>query len=286
MSMPTQPVGRIRLAMIQQAYVPFDRDANMAKAEPAIRDAAAQGAEIVCLPEMFLTGYPGPSATDGEAWEAFVARMRETAEPPDGPYARRLAALAGKLGVHLVAGACERRDGKLYNSAFFFGPDGRHIGTYSKVHVCRFSKMEDLCDDGDNWRVWPVEIGGRTVHVGIMICYDREHPESARVLMLKGAELIIVPNACDIEWKRMSQLQIRAFENVVPIAMANHGKPHNGQSVIIDFHGDVVARAGEDETVVVGDIDIDALREERTKTIWGNHYRRPDRYGLIVAPNA
>ncbi len=270
----------VRVAVIQQSYPDFDRDGNMAKAEAAIRAAAEDGARIVSTVEMFLSGYPHQGKD--EEWDAFVARMHETAEPDDGPYATRLANLAGELGIHLIAGVCEARDGNLYNSAFLFDPHGEHVGTYSKVHVCRFSKMEDLCADGDDWRVWPLDIDGEVVKAGIMICYDREHPESARVLMLKGAELVIVPNACGIEWKRMSQLQIRAFENVYAVAMANHSEPCNGQSVIIDQNGDIVARAGEGEENLIADVDLDAVRDAQSKSIWGDHYRRPDKYGLVA----
>lgn len=273
----------IRLAVIQQAYAPFDRDANLAKAKEAIRCAAERGAHIVCTPEMFLTGYP--NLGKDQDWSEFVQKMRETAEPVDGKYARELAALAGELGVYLVAGVCETRDGKLFNSAFFFGPDGRHIGTYSKVHVCRFSKMENLCTDGDDWHVWPVDVGGRSVRVGIMICYDREHPESARVLMLKGAQVILVPNACGIEEKRLGQLQARAFENAVTVAMANHSKPHNGHSVIFDHEGNQIAIAGDGEAVLIADIDIEAQEQYERDTIWGDHFRRPKKYGLIAERN-
>ena len=270
----------IRLAMIQQAYTPFDRDANYAKAEAAVRLAAERGAQIVCTPEMFLTGYPNPS-TDQD-WNEFVRKIHETAEPLDGEYARKFAALAGELGVYIVAGVCESRNGELFNSAFFFGADGQHIGTYSKVHVCRFSKMENLCTDGDDWYVWPVEVAGRNVRVGIMICYDREHPESARVLMLKGAQVILVPNACGIEEKRLGQLQARAFENAVTVAMANHSKPHNGHSVVFDHEGNQIAVAGDDEAVLIADIDIDAQERYEQNTIWGNHFRRPEKYRLIA----
>lgn len=271
----------VRLAMVQQAYGRFDVEGNCERAERAIREAASNGADIVCTAEMFLTGYPNPA--NGEDWDGFVQQLRDTAEPVDGPYAKRFAALAGELGIYLVIGACEDRDGKLYNSAFFFGPGGEHIGTYSKVHVCRFSKMEDLCEDGDDWHVWPVDIRGRTVRAGIMICYDREHPESARVLMLKGAQIVLVPNACGIEDRRMGQLQTRAFENAFAVAMSNHAAPHNGQSVIIDHHGNIVARAGEGEETVFADIDMDALEEHEKTTIWGNHYRRPAKYGPITS---
>ncbi len=294
----------LRLAMIQQSYAAFDRDGNISKAEEAIRKAAADGAQIVCLPEMFLTGYPMYRGQDGkprrvsnipidgfqpldeatdEQWGAFAKRVRDTAERSDGPYARRLAELAEECGVHLVAGVCESHDGMLYNSALLFGPDGRHIGTYRKVHVCRWWPAENLCQDGDDWRVWPVMVGGGLVRIGIMICCDREYPESARALMLNGAEIILVPNAGGINERRIAQVQIRAFENAVAIAMANHAEGYDGNSVIVDFNGDIVARAGKDEELLAGRIDFSALREKRSRCLWADRFRRPHTYSTLSA---
>ena len=272
----------IRIAMIQRAFVPFEREANIAIAERAIRAAARDGAHLVALPEMFLTGYPHAPAKDSADWPQFVERLYHTAETADGTSARKLGEIAKDVGVVLIAGICEIHDGRLFNSAFVCDSKGEHIGTYRKVHTCRFTALEDLCEDGDDWHVWPLTVGDQLVRVGVMICYDREHPESARVLMLKGADLIIVPNACGIDERRLIQLRTRAYENVVYIGMANHSTPHNGQSVITNYWGDILAQAGEGDETISADLDLEALRDERTHTIWGNNFRRPWKYGLIA----
>jgi predicted amidohydrolase len=268
--------------MIQRAFEPFACEANMALAEDSVRAAAAEGAQIVALPEMFLTGYPNSPAHDSPEWPAFVERLKATAEMADGVYAQRLGELARACSVHLIAGVCEKREDKLFNSAFFWNAEGVMLGTYSKVHICRFSALENLCEDGDDWHVWPINVGGETVRIGIMICYDREHPESARVLMLKGADIIVVPNACGIDERRLIQLRTRAYENVVYTAMVNHGKPHNGQSVITNYFGDVIVQAGGGDETIFADLDMAALRKEREHSIWGDHYRRPWKYGLVA----
>ena len=131
-----------------------------------------------------------------------------------------------------------------------------------------------------------------------MICYDREFPESARILMLKGAEIILVPNACTIELNRKNQLRTRAFENMLGIAMANYayGKQNcNGHSVAYDgvavrvmcpneeeTRDTLIIEAGEVEGIYIAEFDIDTLRQYRKKEVWGNAYRKPKKYSLLV----
>jgi N-carbamoylputrescine amidase len=108
-----------------------------------------------------------------------------------------------------------------------------------------------------------------------MICFDREFPESARMLMLKGAELILTPNACELEANRLGQFRARAFENMVGVAMANYAAPHNnGHSVaydpvVYDARGNardtLIVEAGEDEGIYLAPFDIDRIRAYRTR---------------------
>ena len=131
-----------------------------------------------------------------------------------------------------------------------------------------------------------VDTAAGEVVVGAMICYDREHPESARVLMLQDAEVILTPNACDLQDLRIGQFRSRAFENAVGVAMTNYAAPHpvfNGQSVAFDAAGDLLIRAGESEGMFMAGFYLDALREYRTTTVWGNAYRRPHRYGPVTS---
>ena len=106
--------------------------------------------------------------------------------------------------------------------------------TYAKVHTCDFS-MEAACTPGDDFYVCSLDTDKGDVKVGAMICFDREFPESARILMLKGAELILTPNSCLLDDGRVGQFRARAFENMVGVAMTNYAAPQcNGRSVAFD----------------------------------------------------
>jgi predicted amidohydrolase len=121
-----------------------------------------------------------------------------------------------------------------------------------------------------------------------MICYDREHPESARMNMLKGAEVILTPNACNLYPMLLNQFQVRAFENATVMAMANYAaeglNSFNGHSCVFGADGAQKLLAGEDDGVYVAEINLEEMREIREKTIYGNAFRRPHKYELMTAP--
>lgn len=126
------------------------------------------------------------------------------------------------------------------------------------------------------------------MQVGSMICYDREFPESARILMLKGAELILTPNACPMEINRLSQLRGRAYENMTAIATCNYPSPHpdcNGHSTVFDgvaylpelsgSRNTCILEAGEDEGIYLTELDMDMLREYRKREVHGQRLPPP-----------
>ena len=168
--------------------------------------------------------------------------------------------------------------------------------TYAKVHTCDFSVERELTP-GEEFFVTGLDTRDGAVQVGAMICYDREFPESARVLMLRGAEIILTPNACELERHRIGQFAARAFENMVGVAMANYAAPQrNGHSVAFDavaFEGEpdadgqsadtLLIQAGADEGVYMARFDIDRLRDYRSRETWGNAYRKPRTYGIIAS---
>ena len=136
------------------------------------------------------------------------------------------------------------------------------------------------------------------VKVGAMICYDREFPESARILMLQGAELILVPNACPMEINRLSQLRARAYENMVAIATCNYPDTvpdcNGGSSVfdgvaylpeLEDSRDTCLLQAGGEEGVYIASLDLSMLRRYRETEMQGNTYRRPHKYGLLTDTN-
>jgi len=172
----------------------------------------------------------------------------------------------------------------------------RHGGivlTYAKVHTCDFDPVEATCTPGDSFPVGTLETAQGPVKVGDMICYDREFPESARMLMLGGAELILVPNVCDLELNFIAQVRTRAIENMVALALANYAPPDaNGHSIASDpiaftekgSRDSLVVEAGEQEGVYLASFDLEAIREYRSRELWGNAFRKPHRYGLLVEP--
>ncbi len=124
-----------------------------------------------------------------------------------------------------------------------------------------------------------------------MICYDREFPESPRMLMLAGAELILVPNVSDMELNFIAQVRTRAIENMVAVALTNYAPPDaNGHSMAFDpiafteqgSRDSLVVEADEQEGVYLASFDLEAIREYRARESWGNTFWKPHRYGLLV----
>jgi len=171
---------------------------------------------------------------------------------------------------------------------------GEIVLTYAKVHTCDFGH-EAALTPGDSFEVCTLDTALGAVRVGATICFDREFPESARVLKLKGAELILTPNACPLDVHRIGQFAARAFENMVGVAMANYAAPQeNGHSVAFDGvaycteneapRDMKLIEAGEDEGIYLVAFDLERLRDYRTGEVWGNAYRRPSAYGAVTEP--
>jgi predicted amidohydrolase len=266
--------GRIKLAGVQFAGLKEQKERNIATAERMIRAAAGEGARIVMTPEVALTGFVG-----GEA-------ERRMAEPIPGPATQRFGALAKELGVHVLVGLSELCGGEIMNAMAVLGPDGALMGVMRKVHINRY-------ETGGGWRngsefpVWRFETATGTVTAGIMICYDREVPEAARLLMLQGADLIFNPLACTCPTDDIHRclLRTRAFENECYVLVVNHAAPRqNGHSMLVDFRGDIVAEAGEDEELLLCEVDLEALAQHRERGIYGPHHRRPELYGPLADP--
>ena len=215
-------MDKLKIAMVQQKAVPNDKHANLQLAVQYVLEASRMGADLVLFPEMWSNGYAPPfdGAFDNPLCTGFDkerAIWLEDAVEIDSEYVLELKKIARELHIGICATYLSKTTSKPQNTAIIIDRDGEVILEYAKVHTCDFS-LEKLLQNGDEFKV--CEFDG--VQIGTMICYDREFPESARILMLKGAEIILVPNACDINPARKNQLSSRAFENMVGIAMANY----------------------------------------------------------------
>jgi predicted amidohydrolase len=282
-SADTKADEAIRVGLIQMNARLYDKEYNLARTEKLIREAAARGARIVCTPEAAVQGYarvdlsPGTS-TDAPQIVAERAKILAAAETIPGPATDRFAALANELGIWIVFGMDENRGGKMFNTAILMNPRGQIVGTYSKVHLQNWMLASGV-NHGDSFPVWDVEIGGVKVKVGIEICYDIQHPEATRELALGGAEIVFNPYCTD-DFSRpllVHLYQTRALENRLFIVRVNYGAPRNsGTSSILDFEGSTQDELDNAEGVLVGDLNLTALR--KVKDDWNPVYGLPNRY--------
>lgn len=185
----------------------------------------------------------------------------------------------------------EKWNGPPRNSVSLIDRHGEIVLTFAKVHTCEFD-LEAALTPGDGFPVCDLNTSQGDVKIGFMICYDREFPESARILMLNGAELILTPNACTLDAHRLSQFKTRAFENMVGVAMTNYAEPqNNGHSLAIDAvaypipdgepRDTVIIEAGGSEDIYLAAFDMDSIRAYRKRETWGNAYRRPRLYKVL-----
>ncbi len=270
---------QITVALLQMSPDNNNVSANLAKAEGFCREAAALGADIALMPEMWSIGYTrfDPDQPNARALFYEDALSRESRE------IRRFSDLARELSMAIGVTYLEAYAPLPRNSITLYDRHGQEVLTYAKVHTSDFKPMEASMTPGDAFHVGVLDTAAGEVKVGAMICFDREQPESARLLMLQGAELILTPNACNLEEMRIDQFKIRAWENMLGVAMTNYPKPMlNGRSVAFAHSGECLVMAGEEEGIFLAAFDLDAIPKVRERTIYGNAYRRPHRYhGLI-----
>lgn len=253
---------------------------NLEKAETYCREAAHMGADIALMPEMWSIGYTRFDPQHPGAREAFYRDALER----DSEDIRRFSDLAKELSMAIGITYLEAYKPLPRNSITLFDRHGKEIFTYAKVHTSDFKPMEASMTPGDAFYVGVLDTRSGPVQVGSMICFDREQPESARLLMLQGAELILTPNACKLDELRLDQFKVRAWENVLTVAMTNYPQPlQNGRSVAYAHNGECLVMADEKEGIYLAEVDITAVREARRKSIWGNAYRRPRRYQALTS---
>lgn len=261
------------------------QEENLKKGISACRCAKSMGADIAIFPEIWNTGYTIPQKTD---------ELKAAAVSCDSMFVRSFSDLAKSLHMAIGITFLESHEPSPRNTVCIFDRFGNQILTYAKVHTCDFGD-EGVLSAGDDFPVAELNTESGTVKIGAMICYDREFPESARILMLNGAEIILVPNACPMEINRISQLRTRAYENMVGIATVNYpkGQPDcNGHSTAFDgiaylpdepcSRDTLILEAGEREGIYIADFPINEIREYRKSEVHGNAYRHPQKYGKLI----
>lgn len=259
---------------------------NLEKGINSCKKAKEMGADIALFPEMWSNGY--------RIYDRPVAQWQAEAIPADGEFVRAFGRLAEELNMAIGITLLEQYENAPRNTLVLFDRFGMQKLLYAKVHTCDFDVERNLTP-GEDFYVTTLDTACGEVKVGAMICFDREFPESARILMLQGAELILVPNACPMEINRLSQLRARAYENMLAIATCNYpaAVPDcNGASSVFDgmaylpesdaSRDTCILQADEKEGIYVAKLDLEQLRAYRANEVHGNAFRRPKKYALLT----
>jgi agmatine deiminase len=279
-------VGLVQMSMIEEPKV------NVKKAVSMIADAAAQGAEVVCLPELFSTTYFPQYDTGSE-------RRREHMphQTVPGPITDVLSKAAAKAKVILIGGSIYEKDGQhFYNTSPVFDQSGRMMGRYRKIHIPHDDHFyeQSYFEPGDSgFHVYDTDRG----RIGVMICYDQWYPEAARTNALEGAEMVFYPTAIgrvkgveqvEGDWQQAWENVMRghAIANGMVVAACNRVGIEDqmefwGGSFVIDAFGKTLARGSEDEEIVLAVVDLE--HGENVRKGWRFFpNRRPECYSRIV----
>jgi predicted amidohydrolase len=257
---------KFRVAAIQMA-ASDDKPANLAEAGRWVRAAAAEGAKVVALPEVFI-------------WRGDKKKERDAAEPIPGPSSIALADLARELGIYLLAGSLlEEIPGnhKAFNTSLLFDPAGKLLASYRKIHLFDVELANGVTARESDTRAYGDAVAvARTdlCDMGLSVCYDLRFPELYRALVSQGAQLIFVPSAFTAytgkaHWETL--LRARAIENqVYIIAPDQFGKnpksfETHGHSMIIDPWGEILAVIPDGPGIVLAEIDLDYLKKVRAE---------------------
>ena len=282
-------MSKIKVALLQLLSAGYDQATNLAKGQQYCRMARQLGADIALFPEMWNIGYQLPDSCLPDQLEYWQGHAIQS----DGDFVNSFRKLAWDLDMAIGITYLESWEGGPRDSLSLIDRHGEIRLTYAKVHTCDFDR-ESALTPGDHFYVCDLDTDIGPVKVGAMICFDREFPESARILMLKGAELILTPNACELEANRTGQFRARAFENMLGVAMTNYAIPQeNGRSAAFDgiafketgSRDTCLVQADGHEGIYLAEFDLDLLRAYRAGEVWGNAYRKPARYGLLTSPS-
>ncbi|ORZ36825.1 omega-amidase NIT2-like protein [Catenaria anguillulae PL171] len=280
MSAAASASRRFTLALIQLAVGPT-KAANLAAARSKILSAASQGAQLVVLPECFNSPY----GTD---------HFPAYAEPiPTGESCTAMAQAAKDAGVYLVAGSIPEKDGaSLYNTCTVWEPSGSLIATHRKAHLFDIDipgkitfQESKVLSAGSAVTLVPTPFAT----LGIGICYDVRFPELAMAMARRGANVLIYPGAFNMttgpmHWELLARA--RAVDNQVWVGMCSPARDRGagyvafGHSMVVDPKGQVVSRVGEDEGMVLVEVDLDKVDEVREQIPVGKQ-RRPDLYKVV-----
>lgn len=257
-------------------------DNSLKKGIIACRKAKELGADIAVFPEMWNIGYEMPE-NDEDLGDWINKSIYE-----NNNYLLTFKKLAKELNMAISITFLEKTKDLPKDSVIIYDRFGNKILKYSKVHTVDF-KMEKYMTPGNDFYVGELDYGNGKLNIGSMICYDREFPESSRILMIKGAEIILVLNACFMSKIRLEQLKIRAYENMVGIVTVNYtdygGRSSAFSPIVRDENkkelNSEILIMDKNESIQIVEFNMDEIRNYREHGTWGDSYRKPFLYEYI-----
>lgn len=271
---------KLRVGLIQMDVVK-EKEQNIAKAKEMIKKVVNKGAEFIILPEMFNCPY------NASIFPKYAEK--------EGEYTwQELSAIAKENQVFLVGGSIPEFDeqNRVYNTSYIFDNEGNQIGKHRKIHLFDIDveggqtfRESDTLTAGDSITVFETPYG----KMGVVICYDFRFPELSRIIVQNGAKFIIVPGAFNMttgpaHWEIL--FRTRAVDNqvytigVAPARNYNSSYVSYGNSIIVDPWGSIVNRLGEEENVLIEDLDLDKIEKVRKELPLLKHIRN-DVYTLV-----
>lgn len=273
--------NNLKIAILQLNAM-NDPKESLRKGIEACKKAKEMSADIAVFPEMWNIGYEMPGdIEDINIW-------MQKSIPANSDYILKFKELAKECKMAIAITFLEKTDDFPKNSMIIFDRFGNNILKYSKVHTVDF-KMEKYTKPGTDFYVGELDYERGKVKIGSMICFDRDFPESARILMLKGAEIILVPNACFMSKIRLEQLKVRSYENMVGIVTVNYsnngGKSSAFSPIVRDENkrevDNEILVMDEKENIQIVEFNLDEIRDYRKRETLGDAYRKPLLYTYL-----
>lgn len=273
-------------------------DGNLKKGIESCKIAKEKGADIAVFPEMYSNGYEhifyGYLNEQKNIEKEKIKKWQQNAIDDKSSFLQSFRKTAKDLRMAIAITYLERYEPQPKNTVAIIDKNGKIILKYSKVHTVDF-KMEAYTEPGNNFNICELDYGRGKVKLGTMICYDRDFPESARILMLQGAEIILVPNACYMKDIILCEQRIRAYENMVGIVTVNYPNERNkGRSSAYspitenkekkEINSELLVM-GQKESIEVVSFNMEEIREYRQTHYLGDSYRKPYNYKKLIENN-
>ena len=260
----------LKVAAIQMDIMPGDKEKNLKRAEEKIKEAVEKGANIICLPELFTTGF-------------VLKEIHLLAEEEEGKTTGTLCKIAKEENITIIAGSIAVKRGEdIFNTCYVINNKGKISGSYDKCHLFPLMGEDRYFKEGDRASVVHLPL----FSIGLMICYDIRFPELARLLALNGANILFIPaefpNPRCNHWRLL--LMARAIENQSYVIGVNRvGKDkmgsYFGHSMVISPWGEIIGEGSEEEEIIYCELNMEKVNKVREK-IPSLHNRREDLYSI------